>query len=100
MTTFGPAYVRVLDGARVAKQMDVIRDVMLSASESKTWLTLEELHKLTGYPTPSISAQFRHLQRPENGGYIGEKRRRGEGKRGLWEYSLRKPEFKERSLFP
>jgi hypothetical protein len=44
-------------------QRDVLRDVMLSAAECVTWLTLEELARMTSYPPASISAQLRHLRK-------------------------------------
>src|SRR6266436_2169192 len=84
--------------SRIARrrQRDVLCEVMLSARECETWLTLEELSKLTHYPPASISAQLRHLRKPEYGGYAVEKRPREVGKvlRGedfgtLWEYQLR-----------
>jgi hypothetical protein len=84
---------------RVARrrQRDVLCDVMLSARQCETWLTLEELARLTHYPPASISAQLRHLRKPENGGYLVEKRPRVVGKvlRGedfgtVWEYRLRR----------
>ena len=83
---------------RVARrrQRDVLCDVMLSAREFETWLTLDELAKLTHYPPASISAQLRHLRKPEYGGYAVEKRPREAGKvlRGedfgtVWEYQLK-----------
>ena len=71
-------------------------DVMHSANQCETWLTLGELAKLTHYPPASISAQLRHLRKPEFGGYEVEKRQRVSGKmlRGedfgtVWEYRLR-----------
>ena len=77
------------------RQRDVLCDVMLSARECQTWLTLDELAKLTHYPPASISAQLRHLRKPEFGGYEVEKRQRASGKilRGedfgtVWEYHL------------
>jgi len=77
------------------RQRDVLRDVMLSARECETWLTLDELAKLTHYPPASISAQLRHLRKPEYGGFVVEKRCRRVGKalRGedfgaVWEYRL------------
>jgi hypothetical protein len=77
------------------RQRDVLCDVMLSARECETWLTLEELAKLTHYPPASISAQLRHLRKPEYGGFVVEKRQRaiGKGVRGedfgvVWEYRL------------
>jgi hypothetical protein len=79
------------------RQRDVLCDVMLSARQCETWLTLDELSKLTHYPPTSISAQLRHLRKPEYGGYTVEKRPRAVGKvlRGedfgtTWEYQLRR----------
>src|SRR5580693_10580375 len=77
------------------KQREVIRDVMLSAGQCATWLTLDELAKLTHYPPASISAQLRHLRKPEYGAFVVEKRLREAGRilRGedfgtVWEYQL------------
>jgi len=77
------------------KQREVIRDVMLSAGQCGTWLTLEELAKLTNYPPASISAQLRHLRKPCFGGFVVVKRCRAvnkamrpEGFGALWEYSV------------
>ena len=79
------------------RQRDVLCDVMLSASQCDTWLTLDELAKLTHYPQASISAQLRHLRKPRFGGFELEKRTRASGKllRGedygtVWEYRLRR----------
>lgn len=79
------------------RQRDVLCDVMLSARQCETWLTLDELAKLTHYPPASISAQLRHLRKPQFGGYEVEKRQRAVGKvlRGedfgtVWEYQLRR----------
>ena len=79
------------------RQRDVLCDVMLSARECETWLTLDELAKLTHYPPASISAQLRHLRKPEHGGYVVDKRPRAAGEilRGedfgvVWEYQLRR----------
>ena len=79
------------------RQRDVLRDVMLSARECQTWLTLDELAKLTHYTPASISAQLRHLRKPQFGGYRVEKRPRiakvalrGEDFGTVWEYQLRR----------
>ncbi len=99
-STFGPAYEPRLDRVRLRTQLSVIRDVMLSAAECGTWCTLRELGQITGYGEASISAQLRHLRKPQFGGYVVEKRRRrGEGLRagsgpagavgvGVWEYRV------------
>jgi hypothetical protein len=49
---------------------------MLSAGSCETWLTLEELSRVTKYGEASISAQLRHLRKPCYGGFVVEKRRR------------------------
>src|SRR5271163_1475907 len=80
------------------RQREVIRDVMLSAGQCATWLTLDELAKLTLYPPASISAQLRqlrHLRKPRFGAYAVVKRcrtankaMRAEGFGAVWEYSV------------
>ena len=80
---------------RLRKQREVIRDVMLSAGQCATWLTLDELAKLTHYPPASISAQLRHMRKPRFGAYEVVKRSRtvnkamrAEGFGTVWEYSV------------
>ncbi len=77
------------------RQREVIRDVMLSAGQCGTWLTLDELAKLTLYPPASISAQLRHMRKPRNGAHTVVKRcrttnkaMRAEGFGAVWEYSV------------
>ncbi|HEY6267092.1 MAG TPA: hypothetical protein VIX11_02250 [Candidatus Acidoferrum sp.] len=79
------------------RQRDVLCDVMLSARQCETWLTLDELSKLTHYPPASISAQLRHLRKPEYGGYAVEKRQRAAGRAlcgedfgTVWEYQIKR----------
>jgi hypothetical protein len=79
------------------RQRDVLRDVMLSARQCETWLTLDELAKLTHYPHASISVQLRHLRKAEYGGFVVEKRPRtvgaplrGEDFGAVWEYQLKR----------
>ena len=86
------------DARRLRSQRDVIRDVMLAAADCATWLTLAELRALTRFGEASISAQLRHLRKPEHGAYEVVKRHRDEGlpehpgldRRGecLWEYQI------------
>jgi hypothetical protein len=84
---------------RAPLQREVVRGVMLSAAECDTWLTLEELARMTAYAQASISAQLRHLRKEEYGGYRLRKRCRtttkfmgGVDLRGangpVWEYRL------------
>jgi hypothetical protein len=83
--------------AFVLRQGDVIREVMLSAGECGTWLTLDELARLTKYPPASISAQLRHLRKPRHGAFVVEKRQREVDEVArqvaagpVWEYRLRR----------
>jgi hypothetical protein len=79
----------------VRTQREVLCDVMLSAAECETWLTLQEMSLLTHYGEASISAQLRHLRKPEFGGFVLEKRLRAmdavvrKEVGVVWEYKLR-----------
>lgn len=90
MNTYGKSYDKRFDKARIGKQMDTIRDTMLRSQ----WMTLGEIERATGYGQASISAQLRHLRKPEFGSYIVEKRNRGERYRGLFEYRVLPPKPK------
>lgn len=81
--TFGPTYQVSIDGARLLKQHEVIRDLMLDG----VWRTLAEIEGLTGYPQASISAQLRHLRKDSFGGFMVYKRRRMPWS-GLYEYQV------------
>lgn len=78
---------------RPRRQRDVLRDVMLSANECDAWLSLAELAAMTRYPAASISAQLRHLKKPQFGNYEIKKRMRTgadleDGHGAVWEYRL------------
>lgn len=78
---------------RSRTQREVLRDVMLSANECDAWLTLDELAAMTRYPAASISAQLRHLKKPQFGNYDVEKQLRTaahleDGQGAVWEYRL------------
>ena len=89
MSTFGPSFEESKDGTRIRRQIEVIRETMLEASARGEWLTLDEIHGLTNYPAPSVSADLRHLRKRAFGSYTVDKRRRKEA--GLWEYLVTKP---------
>ena len=88
----------IYDARRLRSQREVVRDVMLSAANCETWLTLGELRALTRYGEASISAQLRHLRKAENGGYeIAKRQREGAGSlrpgaagraECVWEYRI------------
>ena len=79
-----------------ASQREVLCDVMLTAERCGAWLTLRELARMTRYGEASISAQLRHLRKPQYGSFVLEKRLRegenhGGGERGVvWEYQVRR----------
>lgn len=83
-STYGPAYSPVLDGERIQKQHEVIRDFMLRSG----WKTLAEIEEALGYPQASVSANLRHLRKPAFKEYRVEKRRRTTG---TWEYAVFPP---------
>lgn len=84
--TFGPAFSGAADGPRLALQQEAIRRYMLVHD----WRTLWEISYDLSFPESSVSAQLRHLRKPEFGGYVVEKRRRGNS--GTWEYRVREPQ--------
>jgi hypothetical protein len=79
-------------------QLNQIRDLMMGISHRGGWLTLREVAQKTGIGEASISAQLRHLRKPEFGGYTVHKRlRRAEagpaaqhqaGQEAVWEYRV------------
>lgn len=80
----GSDYVALVDGPRLLRQHERIRDLMLDG----VWRTLSEIATATGDHEASVSAQLRHLRKPSFGGYVVNKRRRGAVSRGLWEYQV------------
>ena len=92
MSTFGPEFIEARDGERLATQRECIRDFMLAQTRPMTRpeiaLGLQGRHTGRRFPGPSISAQLRHLERPENGGYVKTKVYVGNG---LYVYGLSEP---------
>jgi hypothetical protein len=77
-------------------QREVVRAALRMAARYESWLTLAELARKTTYPEASISAQLRHLRKPENGGHEVVKRRRkweettrAGSHEKVWEYRLK-----------
>jgi len=83
-------------GEHVPTQLEVLRGVLLLAAQYDAWMTLGELARKTSFPEASISAQLRHMRKPEYGGYPVEKRRREwqealktNAMEKVWEYRVR-----------
>lgn len=83
----GPEYKTIEDHKRLSKQHIRIRNLMSDGC----WRTLVEIGELTGDPSASISAQLRHLRKDRFGGWIVERRARGNRDKGLFEYRLLAP---------
>ena len=80
----GWVYDPKLDRMRLTGQIHRIFNLMRDGC----WRTLDEIEAETGDPPASISAQLRHLRKVRFGSHTVEKRRRGDGRMGLWEYRL------------
>ena len=85
----GDDYDPVMDQERLTNQFILVREF----AKGGHWHTLAEGSEATGAPEASYSAQLRNLRKRRFGGYTVEKRRRGVGRWGLYEYRLlkRKP---------
>jgi hypothetical protein len=80
----GPEYIHKLDSPRLTGQILRIYKLM----QDEKWRTLQEIADTTGDPPASVSAQLRHLRKERFGKHTVNKRRRGNRKRGLFEYQL------------
>jgi hypothetical protein len=79
-TTYEPHH----DYSRLAAQMSRVRGLMLDG----VWRTLDEIAAQTGDPAQSVSARLRDLRKSKWGSWTVERRRRGDGKRGVHEYRV------------
>lgn len=83
----GAAYSPGDDDKRLTEQLGRVRSLMADGA----WRTLAEISTATGDPQASVSAQLRHLRKDRFGRHAVEKRRRGDTKRGLFEYRVGAP---------
>jgi len=81
---------------KLPTQLEVVRQTMLLAAQYDCWLTLEELARKTKFAEPSISAQLRHLRKPQHGAIHLDKRRRtsdealrSNTRERVWEYQIK-----------
>jgi len=77
----GADYQHERDSPRLTRQMGRV----WSAMRDGRWHTLEQIASATGDPTPSISAQLRHLRKPRFGSHVVERQHLGNG---LYEYRV------------
>ncbi len=71
-------------------QREVILDLLRSAAQRDAWLTLDEMARETRFPPASISAQLRHLRKPQYGSWTIKRRQREWTTRFqiVWEYQI------------
>lgn len=82
----GITYDSKLDYRRLSGQLRRVFSVMVKGG----WYTLSEIAAHTGDASEAaISARLRDLRKPKFGGFQIERQRRGDAKRGLWEYRLK-----------
>jgi len=80
----GETYESVFDKERLNAQQRRVFEVM----QDGRWRTLREISETTGDGEASISARLRDFRKEKFGGFAVDRRRRGEEKRGLFEYRL------------
>lgn len=81
------------DGKRLRTLFVNVRDLMTGklfgiSTARSAWWTLGEIVAHVGGSEASVSARLRDLRKKQFGGFIVERRRRGEAKRGLFEYRV------------
>lgn len=79
----GSTYDEALDGERLGRQLDRVRDVLLA--NRGTLFTLSELQRVAGGSEAGVSARIRDLRKQRNGGHKVLRRRRSTG---TWEYGI------------
>ncbi len=80
----GVTYEPKFDATRLRGEMARVYDVMIDG----VWRTLHEIQGFTRDPEASISARLRDLRKAKFGSHTVERRRRGDPKRGLFEYRV------------
>ena len=80
----GATYDPALDKERLETQLGKVYRLMRDGK----WRTLAEIQAVAGGSEAGCSARIRDLRKPRHGSHCVERRRRGEGKRGLFEYRV------------
>jgi hypothetical protein len=78
--TFEPKH----DQARLSKQLLIVYTLMCD----QEWYTLGEISDRTWFQEQSVSARIRDMRKTKFGAHTVERRRRGDAKRGIFEYRL------------
>ncbi len=83
----GSTYEPKFDATRLRGEMARVYNLMMSFPNGRWW-TLREISNSTQDPEASISARLRDLRKAKFGAHTVNRRRRGDPKRGIWEYQL------------
>ena len=82
----GATFDSVLDTVRLSRQAQFVFDLMRDGR----WRTLAEITSAIGCGSEAgVSARLRDFRKPKFGAFVVDRRRRGEGENGLFEYQLR-----------
>lgn len=79
----GATYDPALDGERLGRQLDRVRNMLLAYRGE--FFTLAELQMVAGGSEAGVSARIRDLRKVRNGGHQVQRRRRSGG---TWEYGI------------
>ena len=79
-----PTYEAKYDRARLKTQNERVTEAM----QNQAWRTLSDISRLTGDPEASIGSRLRGFREVKRGGHTVNRRRRGNPKRGWWEYQV------------
>ncbi len=80
----GETYNESLDKKRLTLQLMRVFELMKDAQ----WRTLQEIADVIHAPTQSVGARLRQLREERCGSHTVNRRRKGEGRNGLFEYQL------------
>jgi hypothetical protein len=83
-TPKGRTFSEPLDGQRLAGQ----RERVMALMSDGAWRTLDEIQKCVGGSQTGIAARLREARTTDFGSHKVESRRRGNPKRGIYEYRV------------
>lgn len=82
----GSTFDAALDTVRLSRQAQLVFDLMRDGQ----WRTLAEITRAIGSGSEAgVSARLRDFRKPKFGGFVVDRRRRGDGEHGFFEYQLR-----------
>jgi hypothetical protein len=84
----GNTYQPEFDLTRLKSQAERVHFFMTSHGDD-WWRTLREIASVAGGSEAGVSARLRDFRKKKWGGWIVDRRRRGDPKLGIWEYRVR-----------